>query len=179
MILTPSKIHGAYVIAAKRFADRRGDFYRSFDSDLFDNNGLVTRFDYVATAGNHKAGTLRGMHFQKTPHGETKLVRVTRGRAYDVAVDLRPDSPTYLRWDGVELSYENQTQFYIPVGCGHGYLTLEDNTDVAYCIAGLYAPTAGAGVRYNDAAFGILWPGPARVMIDRDAQYPDYAPEPR
>jgi dTDP-4-dehydrorhamnose 3,5-epimerase len=175
MTLVPTSIHGAFVIEPKRFADHRGDFYRSFDIEVFEQNKLVTVWDYVATAGNHRAGTLRGMHLQRDPHGETKLVRAIRGKVFDVAVDLRRDSPTYLKWAGVELSYENQKQFYIPVGCAHGYLTLEDQSDVAYCIAGRYAPTAAGGVRWNDPAFGIVWPSSPSVIIDRDANYPDYS----
>ena len=174
MTLTPTKITGAFFIEPKRFADHRGDFYRSFDGPAFAGHGLVTAWDYVATAGNHRAGTLRGMHYQADPHGETKLVRCLRGRVFDVAVDLRPKSVSYLQWDGVELSYENQRQLYIPPGCAHGYLTLEDNSDVGYCIAGGYVPAAGSGVRWDDPSFGITWPGQVKVIIDRDASYPDY-----
>jgi len=174
MTLTPTRVAGAFVIEPRRFADARGDFYRSFDVEVFPQHGLIDRWDYVATAGNHRAGTLRGMHYQADPHGEVKLVRCLRGRVFDVAVDLRPDSPTYLKWDGVELTYANQRQLYIPTGCAHGYLTLEDDSDVGYCIAGLYKPDAGRGVRYNDPAFGIVWPGEVKVIIDRDANYPDY-----
>lgn len=174
MTITPAKLHGAYLIEAKRFADFRGDFYRSFDVEVFEKHGLVTNWSYVATAGNTKAGTLRGMHYQRAPHGETKLVRCLRGRVFDVAIDLRPDSPTFRQWDGVELSHANQRQFYIPVGCAHGYLTLEDDSDVGYCIAGLWNQTAGSGVRWNDPAFGVQWPGEVTVILDRDAQYTDY-----
>lgn len=174
MTITPSKLCGAYVIEAKRFADFRGDFYRSFDVEAFAKHNLVTHWSYVATAGNTKKGTLRGMHYQADPHGETKLVRCIRGKVFDVAIDLRRESPTYLKWDGYELSYENQRQFYIPIGCAHGYLTLEDDSDVAYCIAGLWDQSSGRGVRWNDPAFGIQWPGEVTTVIDRDANYPDY-----
>lgn len=174
MTITSAKIHGAYVIETKRFADSRGDFYRSFDVDVFKQHGLVTEWSYLATAGNAKKGTLRGMHFQAEPHGETKLVRALRGAIYDVAIDLRKDSPTYLRWDGYELSYANQRQFYIPVGCAHGYLTLEDDSDVGYAIAGLWNQAAGRGVRWNDPRFGVIWPGEVTTIIERDATYPDY-----
>lgn len=174
MTITPSKLCGAYVIDAKRFADFRGDFYRSFDADVFEKHQLVTNWTYVATAGNTKVGTLRGMHYQADPHGETKLVRCIRGRVFDVAIDLRRESPTYLHWDGHELSYENQRQFYIPIGCAHGYLTLEDDSDVAYCIAGRWDQASGRGVRWDDRAFGITWPGEVKAIIERDASYPDY-----
>jgi dTDP-4-dehydrorhamnose 3,5-epimerase len=174
MTLTPTRINGAVVVEAKRFADHRGDFYRSFDIEVFTERGLVTQWDYVATASNHRRHTLRGMHFQRDPHGETKLVRCIRGALLDVAIDLRPGSPSFLQWDAVELTYENQRQFYIPVGCAHGYITLTDDTDVAYCIAGRYAPSAGAGVRWNDPAFGVTWPAEPAVIIERDASYADY-----
>ncbi len=174
MTITPSRICGAYVIEPSRFADFRGDFYRSFDVDVFAKQGLVTSWSYVATAGNTKAGTLRGMHYQADPHGETKLVRCTRGKVFDVAIDLRPESPTYLKWDGHELSHANQRQFYIPIGCAHGYITLEDDCDIAYCISGLWDPSSGRGVRWNDPTFGIAWPGEVKAIIERDASYPDY-----
>lgn len=174
MTITPTKICGAYIIDARRFADFRGDFYRSFDVEVFAKQGLVTNWSYVATAGNARAGTLRGMHYQADPHGETKLVRCIRGRVFDVAVDLRRESPTYLHWDGYELSYENQRQLYIPVGCAHGYLTLTDDSDVAYCIAGLWDQASGRGVRWNDPTFRIEWPGEVKAILDRDANYPDY-----
>jgi dTDP-4-dehydrorhamnose 3,5-epimerase len=174
MTITPTKIQGAFVIDVKRFADFRGDFYRSFDVEVFEKHGLITDYSYLATAGNTKAGTLRGMHYQLAPHGETKLVRAIRGRIYDVAIDLRKDSPTYLKWDGVELSYENQRQFYIPEGCAHGYITLEDDSDVGYAIAGLWNQQAARGVRYNDPRFNITWPGEVTTIIERDANYPDF-----
>ena len=174
MTITPTKIHGAFTIDVKRFADFRGDFYRSFDVDVFQQHGLVTTWSYLAIAGNAKAGTLRGMHYQADPHGETKLVRAIKGRVFDVAIDLRRESPTYLKWDGVELSYENQRQFYIPVGCAHGYLTLEDDSDVGYAIAGLWNQQAARGVRWNDPKFGVTWPGEEKVIIESDSNYADY-----
>lgn len=174
MKILPTKIQGAFVIEPQRFADFRGDFYRSFDVEVFRQHGLVTDYSYLATAGNHKRGTLRGMHYQIEPHGETKLVRAIRGRLFDVAIDLRRHSTSYLKWFGVELSYENQRQFYIPSGCAHGYITLEDHTDVGYAIAGLWNQQAARGVRYNDPRFGIEWPVGVDVIIDRDANYADY-----
>ena len=174
MTVIPSKITGAFVIDVKRFVDFRGDFYRSFDVDVFRQHGLVTDWSYLATAGNTKRGTLRGVHYQADPHGETKLVRALRGRIFDVAIDLRRESSTYLKWDGVELSYENQRQFYIPPGCAHGYVTLEDNSDVGYAIAGLWNQQAARGVRWNDPTFGITWPGEVTTIIERDANYADY-----
>ena len=174
MTIQPTSISGAYVIDVKKHSDSRGEFYRSFDVEVFAAQGLVTQWDFVATATNHFAGTIRGMHYQADPHGETKLVRCVRGRVFDVAVDLRPQSQSYLKWHGVELSHDNQRQFYIPTGCAHGYVTLEDQSDVAYCIAGLWKPDAGRGVRWNDPAFAIEWPLPAKVIIERDANYSDY-----
>ena len=174
MTITPTDIDGAFTIDVNRFADFRGDFYRSFDVDVFAKHGLVTGWSYLATAGNAKRGTLRGIHYQADPHGETKLVRALRGAIYDVAIDLRPASPTYLKWAGVELSYENQRQFYIPVGCAHGYLTRTDDADVGYAIAGLWNQQAARGVRWNDPRFAVAWPGEVTTIIERDATYADY-----
>jgi len=116
------------------------------------------------------------MHFQALPHAEAKLVRVTRGAVYDVALDLRPDSVTYLRWFGAELSAENRQMLYIPEGFAHGFQTLTDEAEVFYQISEFYEPNAGRGVRWNDPAFGIRWPLSEPIMSDRDRNYPDYVP---
>jgi len=123
---------------------------------------------------NPHVGTLRGMHFQAAPHAEAKLVRVTRGRVFDVALDLRPDSPTHKQWVAEELSADNLMALYIPEGVAHGFLTLEADTDVLYQIAPGYRPGHDAGVRWDDPAFGIAWPEPPQLISARDAGYPDY-----
>lgn len=123
---------------------------------------------------NVSRGTLRGMHYQAPPHGECKLVRCSRGAIFDVAVDLRPESPTFRRWYGIELSDENDTMLYIPEGFAHGFLTLTDSSEVLYQISVAYAPDHARGVRWNDAAFAIAWPEQPRVLSERDRSFPDF-----
>jgi dTDP-4-dehydrorhamnose 3,5-epimerase len=120
---------------------------------------------------NHKKGTLRGMHFQKFPHSEVKLVRCTQGKIYDVIIDLRPESPTYKLWKAVELSAANRHMLYIPEGFAHGFQTLEDNTEVFYQISSAFVPGASSGVRWNDQTFGIFWPMQVSVISEKDQQY--------
>ena len=130
-----------------------------------------------STSFNARAGTLRGMHYQADPHGEAKLVRCTRGAVHDVIVDLRPDSPTHRRWFGIELSADNGTALYVPVGMAHGFQTLEDGSEVLYMMGHEYVPDAARGVRWDDPGFGIEWPEPpagGRTISARDAAYPDY-----
>ena len=132
-------------------------------------NGAVAE---CSTSFNHARGTLRGMHWQDVPHQEAKLVRCTRGAVWDVCLDLRPGSPTFRRWHGEPLSAENGAALFVPEGCAHGFLTLEDTTEVFYTISAPYVPEAGRGVRYDDPAFGIAWPAEVRVVHPRDAGYP-------
>ena len=176
MTLSPTNIDGAFIIDVQRHTDARGAFFRHFDSHAFADRGLTTLWDYFSTATNIAAGTLRGMHYQAEPHGETKLVRCIRGSVFDVAIDLRPASLTYLKWHGVQLSAMNERCFYIPVGCAHGYLTLENDSDVTYLIAGAYTPAAGRGVRWDDPACGVHWPSEVKVIIERDAHYANFIP---
>jgi len=137
---------------------------------------MTAKLAQCSVSYNASRGTLRGMHFQALPHAEAKLVRVTRGAVYDVALDLRPDSVTYLRWFGAELSAENRQMLYIPEGFAHGFQTLTDEAEVFYQISEFYEPNAGRGVRWNDPAFGIRWPLSEPIMSDRDRNYPDYVP---
>jgi dTDP-4-dehydrorhamnose 3,5-epimerase len=123
---------------------------------------------------NHHKGTLRGMHFQVAPHQETKLVRCTRGAIYDVIIDLRPDSPTYKRWIGVELTADNYRMLFVPRGFAHGFQTLADNSEVNYHVSEFYTPGAEGGVRYNDPQFDIVWPLEASVISEKDSNWPDY-----
>jgi len=172
-------VAGSYVVEPERMEDARGFFARTFAADEFAARGLDARVDQCSTSFNAKRGTLRGLHYQAAPHGEAKLVRCTRGAIYDVAVDLRPDSPSYLRWVATELTAENGHALYVPDGCAHGFQTLEDASEVLYQIATAYVPEAARGVRWDDPAFNIEWP-PAppggRTLAERDAQYPDFAP---
>lgn len=176
MKIGQTSIPGVFTIDIVAHNDERGFFARTWDVDDLRANGLDTDLSIAAVTFNHHRGTLRGMHFQLPPFAETKLVRVTRGAIFDVALDLRKDSPTYLKWHGETLSAENRRQLYIPKGCAHGYITLEDQTELTYFLSAAYSPGHARGVRYNDPAFGIAWPGEVKVIAARDAQYPDYSP---
>lgn len=179
MILKPTSVSGVVLVETAPVADERGQFARTFDAAVFAAAGLDARVQQCSLSFNHRAGTLRGMHLQAEPHGEAKLVRCTRGAIFDVALDLRPDSPSYLKWVGVELSAGNALALYIPVGCAHGFQTLQDGSEVLYQISVAYEPGAARGVRWDDPAFGIAWPDPGpggRTMSERDAGYPDFGP---
>jgi dTDP-4-dehydrorhamnose 3,5-epimerase len=167
-------VDGCFVIEPDRFDDDRGYFSRIWDAKELATHGLSTTFAQFNLAYNHKAATLRGMHFQSVPHEEVKLVRCTRGAIFDAIIDLRPPSRTYMKWAGVELTADNYRTFYVPEGCAHGYITLVDATEVAYQVSAAYAPAAANGVRWNDPVFGIKWPVTPKVINDRDAKYPDF-----
>jgi dTDP-4-dehydrorhamnose 3,5-epimerase len=175
MIFTETELKGAYVVEPERLSDDRGFFAYAFQRDEFAARGLTEEFVECYISFNRRAGTLRGMHYQKEPHGQAKLVRCTRGAIFDVGIDLRPDSSTFGRWIGLELSAENRRQLYLPVGFAHGYLTLEDSTEIFYQSSSRYAPQASAGVRWDDPAFGVKWPRTdGLVMNERDRTYPDF-----
>ena len=169
---------GAWVIELEELSDERGWFARTFDAEEFHSRGLNPDVVQCNASFNHRAGTLRGMHYQAAPHGESKLVRCVRGAIFDVAVDLRPDSPTYRAWHGLELSAENRSAFYIPAGLAHGFQTLTDDSEVLYQMGNHYVPEVARGVRWDDPAFAIQWPAldGERVISDKDASYPDFAP---
>jgi dTDP-4-dehydrorhamnose 3,5-epimerase len=165
---------GAFVIEAERFEDERGFFARTFCEREFAERGLNPRIAQGNLSYNERRGTLRGMHFQKPPHAEAKLVRCTMGAIHDVIIDLRPGSASYMNHFAVRLDADNRAMLYIPEGLAHGFLTLADRTEVAYQMSVAYSPDHGAGVRWDDPAFGIPWPEPVRVIIERDRTYPDY-----
>ena len=176
MTFTETAIAGAYVVDVERFEDERGFFARAWGAADFDGRGLASRLAHISLSVNRRAGTLRGLHYQAPPFAEVKIVRCTRGAIYDVAVDLRRGSPTYLQWTGMELSPANQRMLYIPDGCAHGFLTLADDSEMLYLISAEYSPAHARGVRWNDPAFGIRWPGEVRVINERDRTYADYQP---
>lgn len=176
MNFTPTALPGAWIVEPERLGDERGFFARTFCRDEFGAHGLATIFVQCNTSFNARRGTLRGMHFQRAPHAEAKLVRCTRGAILDVLVDLRPDSAAYCRWVGVELSAQNGRMLYAPEGVAHGFQTLADDSEVFYQMAAMYRPEAAAGVRWNDAAFGIDWPIPDPILSRRDAEYGDFKP---
>lgn len=175
MTLSETPLHGVLRVTPALRPDDRGSFGRTWDPDIARGHGLLERFEYSCISTNRKKYTLRGMHWQRAPHGETKLVRCTRGAILDVAIDLRPDSPTFKRWHGAELTADNRDALYIPPGCAHGFLTLTDDAEVLYMIAGAYDADSAAGVRWDDPAFGIEWPARPAVIAERDAGYPDFA----
>ena len=170
MILAGHAAGGLLEVHPERHADARGHFARTYDVEQL---GPIVQ---MSTSFNVHAGTLRGMHLQAEPHGEDKLVRCTRGAVFDVAVDLRPGSPTLHRWHGVELSADNGVALWIPRGFAHGFQTLTDDAEVLYAMSTPFVAGSGHGVRWDDPAFGIAWPEPppgGRVMNERDASYPD------
>jgi dTDP-4-dehydrorhamnose 3,5-epimerase len=169
---------GTWVIELDLLGDERGWFARTFDVDEFSKRDLDGAVVQCNASFNAKRDTLRGMHYQAAPHGESKLVRCVRGAIFDVALDLRPDSPTYCGWHGVELTAENRLAFFIPTGVAHGFQTLTDDSEVLYQMGYGYVPEAARGVRWDDPAFRIEWPDPSgeRIVSDRDASYPDFEP---
>jgi dTDP-4-dehydrorhamnose 3,5-epimerase len=173
MRLQPLELGGLYLIEPEPIADTRGFFARCFSAAALRSAGLVTEFPEWSVSYNKKRGTLRGLHWQAEPHAETKLVQCVRGAIFDVAVDLRPGSPTRWRWLGFELTAENRRLFYIPAGFAHGFQTLTDDTEVYYHISVPYVPEAARGVRWNDPQIGVTWP-PAeeRIMSARDETLP-------
>ncbi|MGC2596013.1 MAG: dTDP-4-dehydrorhamnose 3,5-epimerase [Rhabdochlamydiaceae bacterium] len=174
MRFDPLLLNGAYLIETEPIEDERGFFARTFCREEFQQKGLNPHLEQCSVSFNHKKGTVRGMHFQKKPHAEVKLVRCTQGKIYDVIIDLRPESPTYKKWEGVILSSQNRQMLYIPEGFAHGFQTLDDNTEVFYQISSLFVPEHACGVRWNDLAFGIVWPVSVGVISLKDQQYADY-----
>ncbi|WP_051110601.1 dTDP-4-dehydrorhamnose 3,5-epimerase family protein [Longispora albida] len=170
-------VAGAYLIEPEPIIDNRGFFARVWCADEFTGHGLVSEFVQGSIAQNALAGTLRGMHWQVDPHREVKLVRVTRGSIWDVIVDVRPDSPSYLRHAAVELTAENHSTLYVPAGFAHGYITLTDDVEITYQMSARFAPDSYRGARWDDPAFGIPWPMAPKVIADRDATYPDFRPQ--
>lgn len=175
MIFRPTAIPGVVLVEPERLADERGFFARTFCAREFAAHGLAARLVQCSLSFNPRRGTLRGMHYQEAPHGEAKLVRCTRGRIHDVALDLRRDSPAFKRHVAVELSAENRLALHLPPGVAHGFLTLEDGCEVAYQMSEPFDPAAGRGVRFDDPAFAIAWPAAVAIVSDRDRTYPDFA----
>lgn len=163
---------GLVLVRPVRHRDERGYFVRTFSADAFAAEGLRADFVQRSLSWNERAGTVRGMHFQRAPHGETKLVRCARGAIHDVVVDLRPDEPTYLAWRGFQLTAENGDALYIPDGFAHGFQALADDTEVDYAISPAYVPEAGAGFRYDDPAIDVRWPLPVGVISAKDTAWP-------
>ena len=174
MQYTPSRIPGAWIIEISRIHDARGFFAMTWLPNELSERGMNPALAQCNLAFNHKRGTLRGMHFQKAPHAQAKIVRATRGALLDVIVDLRPESPTFKQWDAVELTADNHRMLYMPEGIAHGYITLVDDTEAYYHASTPWAQSSEAGVRWNDPAFAIDWPFEPAVISEKDATWPDF-----
>ncbi len=174
MIFHETKLPGVFEIHIEPNGDERGFFARTWCQKEFEAHGLNPRLAQCSVSFNAKKGTLRGVHYQAEPYEEAKVVRCTQGAIYDVAVDLRPQSPAFKQWVGVELTAENRRMLYIPEGCAHAFLTLAPDTEILYQISEFYHPELARGVRWNDPAFRIVWPGKVEVISDRDNTYPDF-----
>ncbi len=174
MIFNPTRLAGACLIELEPHVDERGFFARSWCRRELADAGLDPEVAQESISFNRRRGTLRGLHFQRPPHEETKIVRCTAGAIFDVIVDLRPGSATFRRWEGFELSAENRRALFIPKVFGHGFQSLADNTEVFYQISAFYTPEAAAGYRYDDAAFAIGWPLPVSVINARDLAWPTF-----
>lgn len=176
MKFTETQIEGAWVVELEPHADERGFFARSFCQHEFAERGLSDQVAQCNVSYNARAGTVRGMHYQLAPSAEAKLVRCTAGSIYDAIVDLRPTSPSHLRWFGVELRAEARNALYVPEGCAHGFQTLRDDTEVFYQMSEFYAPELARGFRYDDPQFGIPWPLPPTSVSEKDLALLPYAP---
>jgi dTDP-4-dehydrorhamnose 3,5-epimerase len=172
MLFEPLAIEGAFRIVIEPILDERGFFARTFCAAAFAKRGLKTDFVQGSISYNRRQGTLRGLHYQNGPHAETKIVRCTQGSAFDVLVDLRPHSPTYRRWQSLELTAENRDLVYIPAGCAHGFQTLVDNTELHYEITPAYEPAAARGIPWNDPTLAIKWPLADPILSLADRNWP-------
>lgn len=176
LIVEPTPLPGLMVIRPQPVGDARGHFVRLWCADDFAAAGLDFRPTQISASFNHRAGTLRGLHWQTDPHGETKLVRASRGRVFDVAADARAGSATQGRWFGLELDADRMEGLLIPAGFAHGFITLTDAAEVTYCIDTPFVPSAGRGARYDDPAFGVAWPRAPAVISDKDLSWAPFAP---
>ncbi len=174
MIFTPTPVKGAFLVDLECREDERGFFARTWCRREFESHGMNPRLVQCNVSFNIRKGTLRGVHYQEPPFEEAKLVRCTAGALYDVVLDLRRDSATFKTHFGAVLTSQNRRALYVPEGCGHGFLTLEDNTEVFYQMSEFFAPESSRGIRWDDSAFRIQWPGEVRVISDRDRSYPDW-----
>lgn len=172
MLFTETSLPGAYVIDLEKRVDERGHFARAWCRREFEALGLASEIEQINVAFSPRRGTLRGLHFQRPPHEEVKLVRCTRGAIFDVIVDLRPESPTHLRWFAAELTADNGRMLYMPRGFAHGYQTLEDGTEITYQTTHPYVPHAASGVRFDDPALGIRWPLLVTAVSAADHSWP-------
>jgi dTDP-4-dehydrorhamnose 3,5-epimerase len=177
---SPTTLAGVFVVDCDVFPDERGAFTRAWQPDAFAALGLETHIAQASLSSNHRRGTIRGLHYQSAPFEEVKVIRAVRGGIHDITVDLRPDSPTYLQWIGVDLTADNRRMVYVPKGCAHGYQTLTDDAEVFYFVSAPYSPDHQKGIRWNDPAIGVQWPlGAPTSISERDRGFPDYRTDSR
>lgn len=174
MIFTETKLKGAFLVEIKKLEDDRGFFGRAWCQKEFEEHGLNGNIRQINTSLSKKKGTIRGMHYQLAPYGEAKFIRCTRGRVYDVIIDLRPDSPTFMQWVGHELSADNYQMVYCPEYFAHGVLSMEDNSEIYYPVTEFYTPGSERGIRYDDPAFNIKWPIDIAEVSDKDKAHADF-----
>ncbi|MCD4681695.1 MAG: dTDP-4-dehydrorhamnose 3,5-epimerase [Bacteroidales bacterium] len=174
MIFTETKLKGAFVVEIKKLEDERGFFGRAWCQQEFEAHGIKTKICQINTSFTKKKGTIRGVHFQVDPYQEAKFIRCTKGRIFDVMVDLRPDSPTFLQWVGNELSEDNYKMAYVPENFAHGFVSLVDNCEVYYPVSQFYTPGAERGMRWNDPVINIKWPIDIINISDKDKSHPDF-----
>jgi dTDP-4-dehydrorhamnose 3,5-epimerase len=174
MIFRETKLPGAFEILLEPKRDERGFFARTWCQKEFEAHGLNPRLAQCNVSFNTRRGTLRGIHYQAPPYAETKVVRCTKGAIYDIVVDLRPDSSTFKDWIAVLLTATNRCMVYVPEGCGHGFLTLEDESEIFYQMSEFYSAESARGVRWDDPAFQIAWPEKVEVISERDRTYPNF-----
>jgi dTDP-4-dehydrorhamnose 3,5-epimerase len=177
MKILTTTLADAKLIELEKRGDERGWFARTMDAKIFAAHGMDSQFVQQNASTSAQAGTLRGLHFQREPHAEAKLIRCLRGRILDVIVDLRPTSPSYLRHEAFDLSAENSRMLYVPKGFAHGFQTLTDDVEVSYLVSAYYMPEAEGGLRYDDPRLGIPWPLPVSVISPKDAAWPLMADE--
>ena len=174
MTFTETPLRGAFIIDIVALKDERGFFARTWSADELTKRGLDATVVQCNVAFNPVKGTLRGMHFQRAPYDEVKIIRCTSGALYDVIVDLRPDSPTFRQWTSVEIDAASRRMLYIPKGMAHGYITLTDDVEAYYHVSAPYTPECAGGVAWDDPAFGIKWPFAPTLMSDRDRNWPRF-----
>jgi dTDP-4-dehydrorhamnose 3,5-epimerase len=174
MIFNKTEFNGVYIIELEKKTDERGFFARAWDKKKFEEHGLNSKLIQCNISFNKKKGILRGMHYQIAPYEEAKLIRCTKGKIFDVVIDLRSKSNTFKQWFGIEISDENYKMLYVPEGFAHGFQTLEDNTEVFYQMSEMYMPDYVRGVRYNDEIFNIGWPITPTIISEKDRIYPSF-----
>lgn len=178
MIFDDTEIPGVKLIRHTPFSDDRGVFRRAFCADEFAQAGIVNAVAQSNISENFRAGTLRGFHYQEAPHGEGKTLTCVAGSVHDIVVDLRADSPTYLKWQSFTLSSDNREAVHVPPGCANAFLTIEDNTTVVYFSSHPYTPAAERGIRFDDPLFEFDWPMTPELVSDKDRSHPDFQPRP-